>query len=662
MLAGMLVASAATGLAEPAAVKFSIEPGHLWTPPFGIERVGRPLEAVIEVPGGVDPADEYEVASYRDGRETNRRPVKFIDEKLSFLSAETEPRFRFGRVVLDQWPAEVALWVKPRAKTEWSEVARAEVRAPRFEADAEARTDKPINPVDLGAILPPASWLLLAGGQRALVEVAALNRGADLAGAKVCAWYESSPDNKVTANLALGRNVRRKVDLTLAASSTVLTEDTLTVTIGDGNGGELWRKDIHAMLVPEPPKWPAFGAVQTKLRYDAGIPLPEGRTLDYNRGWDPKFNDFVVFLPNGGRFVFWRGSCNIPFWAGRDNTGFCYEWAERVMPGPWGEPLMDRELKYSKVEIVESTESRVHVRWHYRALGMHGELTGDTPVEDYYFYPDGFGTRVVALTCVPEAVYELNEFIPITPVSGHPLRMLPANMLDLLWISGDKAAFELPFIPGEQVDEVAKAEAKAKGSSLTMPQLGDIHLSVPATASPIYRIRIGKPDALTVVQYNPWGWGPTWPGNFLPGMFGPQYERGAIITRAYWGFHWPLSRDGGAGASDKDRIDISPAHNSMVTTGWTVTEGDSSPAPIRRERLWTRDGNGELKLMRRDTFAWLIGMTDGSDAELRQRAQSYARPPDLQIRERAELAVAIEAAVAEARADGVGMLTDEVRV
>ena len=629
---GLVIAVATIGRAEPAPVKLTVEPGHTWTAPFGVDRVGRPLEAVVEVPGGANTADEYAVRGYRNGVEVSRRAMAFLDQNLSDMGDKSGGRFRFARVVLEDWPTEVALWLKQHTRTEWAEIARVEVKAPRFEADAEVRPDKAVNPVDLGAIFPPANWLLLAGGQKAEVDVAAVSRDKNAAGAKVSAWYESQPAHKTSANLAMEQNGKVRRSLPLGPSSRSLTQDTLHVVIVDGADNELWRKEIHVMLVPESPKWPAFGVVQTKLRYDAGIPLPDGKTLDYKDGWDPKFNDTVVVLPNGGRFVFWRGSCNIPFWAGRDNTGFCYEWAERVLPGPWGEPLMDRELKYSQVEIVESTEARVHVRWLYRAVGMHDEVTGDTPVEDYYFYPDGFGTRVMTLTCVPEAVYELNEFIPITPVSGYPLRMFPANMLDLLWIDGDKAAFELPFIPGEQGAEVAKAEAKAKGSSRTMPKLGDIHLAVPTTPSPIYRVRIGKPDALTVIQYNPSGWGPTWPGNFLPGLFGPQNERGAIITRAYWGFHWPLSRDGGAGASDKDRIDISPAHNSIVTSGWTAAEGDSVPAPIRRERLWMRDGNGELKRMRRDTFAWLIGMTDATDDDLRLRAQSYSEPPSIQVK------------------------------
>lgn len=44
-----------------------------------------------------------------------------------------------------------------------------------------------------------------------------------------------------------------------------------------------------------------------------------------------------------------------------------------------------------------------------------------------------------------------------------------------------------------------------------------------------------------------------------------------------------------------------------------------------------RDGNGDLKQMRRDTFAWFIGMTDAGDDELRLRVQSHREPPAIQV-------------------------------
>jgi hypothetical protein len=50
--------------------------------------------------------------------------------------------------------------------------------------------------------------------------------------------------------------------------------------------------------------------------------------MDYAKAWDSSLNDVVVSLPNGSRYVFWRGSSYIPFWAGQHNTGMSYEWAE----------------------------------------------------------------------------------------------------------------------------------------------------------------------------------------------------------------------------------------------------------------------------------------------------------------------------------------------
>ena len=55
-------------------------------------------------------------------------------------------------------------------------------------------------------------------------------------------------------------------------------------------------------------------------------------SIDYHTAWDAALNDVVVFLPNGARFVFWRGSSYIPFWATKNNVGLCYEWAETTPP------------------------------------------------------------------------------------------------------------------------------------------------------------------------------------------------------------------------------------------------------------------------------------------------------------------------------------------
>ena len=316
----LLISAAPIGRAQPAAVKLTVEPGHPRTPPFGLERVGRPLEAVVEVPGTLAPAAEFAVVDYRDGVVTRRRTIELLEGELQSAIAKPDPKSRFGRVALDEWPDEVALFERSSPQAEWFQIARMEVKPPQFEADAAARAEIPVNPVDLGAILPPENWLVIGGGQKAIVKLAALSRAQDPGVASVYAWFASSPDQKVAADLRLDRNRRAEASVELGPCSSTMDRDTLHVVIEDGEGGILWRKEIHTMIVPEPPDWPEFGAVAAKLRFDQPLPRGDGNGPPYNESWDPELQDIVVFFPNGARWVFWRGFQYCPFWAGRSNT------------------------------------------------------------------------------------------------------------------------------------------------------------------------------------------------------------------------------------------------------------------------------------------------------------------------------------------------------
>ena len=186
VLTGVL-ALAVQGTASAEVVRMRVEPGHPWRPPFGLDRLGRPLDAVVEVPSGPMPAGEYVVVGYREGKEVSRQGVAFLPKR-------DEPP-HVGRVTLEAWPSEVALWVKADPQARPVELARAAVKPPAFEAEAVALPEAALHPIDLGTILVPADWLLLAGGQKATVEVAALSRSNDMPGARVAAWYESAPEH-----------------------------------------------------------------------------------------------------------------------------------------------------------------------------------------------------------------------------------------------------------------------------------------------------------------------------------------------------------------------------------------------------------------------------------------------------------------------------------
>jgi hypothetical protein len=358
------------------------------------------------------------------------------------------------------------------------------------------------------------------------------------------------------------------------------------------------------MIIPRPLQYPEFGALQTKLRYEApilSVNQEKYGTINYEEAWSPQFRDLVVFFPNGARWVSWRGSNYIPFWAGRYNTGLCYEWAERISPNEGftdcPEPLMDKELRYSRFEVLESTAARVHVRWHYQSCDFNYKVNGDLPVEDYYFYPDSFGTRVVTLTSIPEAQYELQEFIILTPQAAFPLEVLPHDLVSVLPLSGETARFHFPFFREEQASEWEKAG----------------HL--PA----VYRVRLNKRDVLSAISFCPnltvEPWQP----------FAPFYDRGVLVTPVYWGNHWPLSRGSNTGWTINDRITLGPAHNSAMT--W----GTGKPKPIRSVTVETRDALGQLKTMKMQSWVWLIGMTDAGDETLIQWALSFAQPPELEL-------------------------------
>ena len=247
--------------------------------------------------------------------------------------------------------------------------------------------------------------------------------------------------------------MRTRLGLKLPPAPPTGERDFLAIILDDGAGNVLWRKEIPVMLVHNPPPRPRFGATYERLRYDAPISVREPGTgkfsgMTYADAWKPELRDVVVWLPNQTRFVFWRGSSYIPFWAGPHNTGACYEWAE-IISQPQGavdcvEPLMDKELRYSRVEIVESTRARVHVRWSYQSTDFHYKVWGDAAVEDYYFYPDGFGTRVVSLASDPKNDYELSEFIILSPQGAYPFDVLPDNPVDALYMDGRKRVFRFP--------------------------------------------------------------------------------------------------------------------------------------------------------------------------------------------------------------------------
>lgn len=588
---GLVVAcltSPASWAADAGGGKIRVEAGHPWRPPFGLDRVGKAPEGVVEL--ATRPVNRnLALVAYAEGREIGRYPVAFSDKSP-----------QAARIALEAWPAELAL-VASAENGPPIELVRQPVAPPAFEAEAIARPDEIMNPVDLGTILVPHGWLLLAGSQSAGVDVAALNRGKDQPGAKVAAWYASAPQQKVAAAIELLPARRTTVHLSTPPAPAV-DHDQLHVAIVNQRGEHVWQKTIPTMVVRQPPRWPAFGATRTRLRYDAPISIRAAdgtlSSMKYEGAWAPHLDDVVVSFPNGARFVFWRGASYAPFWAGRYNTGLCYEWAELTPPPGYAgfidcvEPLMDKELRYGRVQILESTPARVHVRWTYQSCDFLYKVWGESAQEDFYFYPDGFGTRVVTVNGVSGTNYELAEFILLSPAEAYPFDILPRKVIDVLFLDGQKREFSFPAASGENHDRHP----------------------VPA----IYRVRLNRREALAAVSFSP-------QLTELPAAFAPFSEQGQLVTPCYWGSHWPLARGKTTGWSIDERIHYSPAHNSLMT--W----GQNRPTPLQVATREALDTLGRPKTMLTQQWAWLIGMSDADDGRLLARARSFSRPPAIEL-------------------------------
>jgi hypothetical protein len=606
LLAGIL-ANLSTLLAdecrEQVTGQIRLEPHHPWRPPFDLERLGQSFVAVVELQSEERPLREYWLVSYLQGQELERKIV-------ALAGIFAKPPF-IGKASFTQPFDELALFAKCKFEGTPIEIVRQRVQLPEFEVDIVARPERLINPVDLGTILPPHDWLLLAAGQKASVELAVISYLKEKRSIRILAWFESDSKTKTERVLELLSNNRAQITLPMLAATAAPEKDTLHVVITESEGKELWRRRIHTMRVGQPPQLPRFGATELKLRYDPPISVRDPETgllssMDYATAWKPELKDVVICLPNGSRFVFWRGSSYIPFWAGEHNTGMSYEWAE-TLPPPDGfvdcvEPLMDKELRYSRVEIVESTAARIHVRWRYQSTDFLYKVWGDMPVEDYYFYPDGFGTRVLNLKSAPGAIYEVQEFIILAPQSAFPFKVLHPRIADILFVDGQKREILFP----------SKGE-KATAGTLARPGIGE-----PRDVPAVYRVRLHKEESAAAISFTP-------VNTLMPKLFGPFYDRGEMVTPFYWGSHWPLARGNMTGLAIDDRIYLSPSHNSIMT--WGMNNHTAASTTI----LQTHDTLGNARTMNHQRWYWLIGLTDASDQRLLEWAQSFRNPPSLEL-------------------------------
>ena len=231
-----------------------------------------------------------------------------------------------------------------------------------LEAEVLASAGQLVNLVDLGAIQIRPDWLLIFAGQKAVLDIAVLARARNIPGARLRAWLDHAEPIEIRVDLTRNKRFTTKLSMPIFSAR---DRGVLRVVLVEG-ARELWSKEIST-----------DGRDSTSTCSGIRCSLNQASIIEPDLAWDPKLQDVVIFLPNGSRYVFWRGASYCPFWAWPPRHFRVFiNGAETIHPedhNPTGwpggssvEPLADKELRYGRVRIRESTPSRVHVRWTYQ--------------------------------------------------------------------------------------------------------------------------------------------------------------------------------------------------------------------------------------------------------------------------------------------------------
>ena len=163
-------------------------------------------------------------------------------------------------------------------------------------------------------------------------------------------------------------------------------------------------------------------------------------TLHYQDTWDglrrtAESSDVVVRFPDSPvKLVFWQGLNYVPAWVSENGKWYTDEflevWDNGCPDGGDCEPMSDKQERFSRVRILESSAARVVVHWRYALVatpGLKGAWadpdTGwfDWADEFWTVYPDGIAVRKQVLhSSHPNNVHEWQETIVLHQAGKRP--------------------------------------------------------------------------------------------------------------------------------------------------------------------------------------------------------------------------------------------------
>jgi hypothetical protein len=370
----------------------------------------------------------------------------------------------------------------------------------------------------------------------------------------------------------------------------------LTVRDHGLSGTELKRLVSGAnpsFLQPTPPptlpRWRggpgAFGAFHTTLRYEP--------TWDSARRVAPD-SDVVVRFPQAPiQLVFWQGANYIPAWVTENGRWYSDEFMEiygkpRCPDGEDCEPMSDKQVRYSHVEILESTPARADVHWRDAVSEVENQKLADAPTPaDWGAWADEYWTVYPDATAVRRQVLwtdhpgressEFQESIVIIPAGESPEDNLHLDALTLANLKGESRTYTWP---ARTATGFAKPRGVEKFEGLEAPMIQWINLR--SQWKP-FQVAGGGPARFEGINWEP------------------------SMSAFEWWNHWPVAqiRSSGRPALTSDR----PSHTSLSHIYWPVASQD----PQRMTRLL------------------LTGLTLDRADQMAPRARAWLAPPPARV-------------------------------
>jgi len=167
----------------------------------------------------------------------------------------------------------------------------------------------------------------------------------------------------------------------------------------------------------------------------------------------------VVEFGKNWRLVFWSKAQYVACWDLGREVWFTPEWFETssMEDNHCYEPIMDKKLKYTQVEIIESGDARARIHWHYALCNLNYEIfNGNTTADEYYtVYPDGIAVRKLVGWPGNESdlggnpkFWEVGEWILVNGKGTTPEENLEKeHAFTLQNLKGDKIVISWPMQP-----------------------------------------------------------------------------------------------------------------------------------------------------------------------------------------------------------------------